>query len=61
VDKLSFEYRFRDDLTFADVKEKPKEGCIIYGMYLEGCRWSNENHALDQSRPKELYSDMPLV
>lgn len=43
------------------LKEKPKTGCIVYGIYLEGCCWNNEKHYLDESRPKELFSDLPLV
>ena len=37
-----------------DVKEKPEDGCYIYGLYLEGARWNMENNSLDYQKPKEL-------
>jgi dynein heavy chain len=30
-------------------------------MFLEGARWDYEKHHLTQSRPKELFSDWPLM
>lgn len=30
-------------------------------MFLEGARWGTEIHALTESKPKELYSDLPLI
>ncbi|KEG12093.1 dynein heavy chain [Trypanosoma grayi] len=30
-------------------------------MYLEGARWDAAEHTLTESRPKELYVNMPLV
>jgi len=37
-----------------EVKEKPEDGCFIYGLYLEGARWSIERNCLDYQKPKEL-------
>lgn len=61
IDKLGFEYRIVDDKTPQDIKERPEDGCYIYGMYLEGARWDFKKHMLTTSKPKELYSDMPLI
>ena len=30
-------------------------------MFVEGARWNNKKHVLDQSKPKELFSDLPLM
>ena len=43
------------------MQEKPEDGCYIYGMYLEGSRWDHKNHRLGDSKPKELYTDVPLI
>ena len=29
---------------------------ITIGLYLEGARWNEQKHILDDSKPKELYS-----
>lgn len=36
--------------------QRPNDGCVIYGLFLEGCRWNSEIHFLDESHPKELYT-----
>eukprot|EP00501_MAST-03F_sp_TOSAG23-6_P002658 GSMAST32.ASY1.ANO1.2804.1 assembled CDS len=37
------------------------DGCRIYGLYLEGCRWNYDKHTLDDSLPKQLYTETPLI
>jgi len=61
IDRVGFESHILDDKTYLDIKEKPEDGCYIYGIYLEGARWDNKKHLLGPSRPKELYTDVPLM
>ncbi len=61
IDKLSFEFVIKDDTKWTDVTEKPKDGCLIYGLYLEGCRWSYETHKLADSDPKKLFVELPMI
>ena len=44
IDRLTFSFNIKDDRTYKDIKEKPEDGCFIYGMYLEGCKWDYINH-----------------
>jgi len=30
-------------------------------MYLEGCRWDYQQHILNESEPKKLFVDLPMV
>ena len=30
-------------------------------MFFEGARWNSKQHILDNSEPKELYTDAPLI
>lgn len=39
-------------------EERPKDGCCIYGLYLEGARWNYHTAVLDESNPKELYTSI---
>ncbi|KAL4429885.1 hypothetical protein ABPG74_022908 [Tetrahymena malaccensis] len=61
VDKLSFEFKILDNLHYTDIQQKPKSGCYIYGIYLEGAKWNYKTHMIDDPQPKELYSDLPLI
>jgi dynein heavy chain len=61
VDKLSFDFLFRDDITFKDVTERPESGALCYGLYLEGCKWDYEKHMLGDSDPKKLFVDLPML
>ncbi|XP_024940673.1 dynein heavy chain 1, axonemal [Cephus cinctus] len=51
------------DFTFRVLNEKPvtrpEDGCVIYGLFLEGCRWSGTH--LAESYPKELYTEMSPI
>jgi len=61
IDRIAYDFKILDDRTHHDIKEKPEDGCYIYGMFLEGCRWDSKRHMLGQSKPKELYTDVPLI
>lgn len=61
IDLLSFEFKILDNLKPEDIKESPSEGVYCYGMFLEGARWNYETHLLDESKPKELYTDVPVI
>lgn len=30
-------------------------------MYLEGCKWNYETHMLDESDPKKLFVELPML
>ena len=47
--------------TEAELTSRPSNGCFIRGLFLEGARWDYEKHELAESRPKELYTDMPII
>ena len=47
--------------TEAELTSRPSNGCFIRGLFLEGARWDYDNHELAESRPKELYTDMPII
>ncbi|KXS21750.1 hypothetical protein M427DRAFT_107149 [Gonapodya prolifera JEL478] len=61
IDTLSFEFQVVDDKRLEDVKSKPDDGVYISGLFLEGARWDYTRHLLGESRPKELYTEMPII
>lgn len=61
IDLLSYEFKILDNIKPEDIKEPASEGVYCYGMFLEGARWNYETHILDESLPKELYTDVPVI
>ena len=51
----------KDDLHVSDDLEKPEDGCLIHGLFLEGARWDSHKHILTHSKPKELFTDFPMM
>jgi len=47
IDKLSFEFKIKDDLLYKDVVDKPEDGCYVWGIYLEGSRWDMKKHIIN--------------
>lgn len=39
VDKLSFAFYVKDNISHTEIKEKPESGCLCWGLFLEGCKW----------------------
>lgn len=39
----------------------PGEGCVVYGIFLEGCRWDADAGQLAEPRSRELYSAAPQL
>ena len=45
-----------------DAIEAPaRDGAFIHGLTLEGARWDEKTGSLEDSHPKELYSQLPVV
>lgn len=60
VDTVNFAYEVIAT-KLEDIKEGPEDGCYIRGLYLEGARWDYEKSQLGECKPKELYSEMPII
>lgn len=61
IDRVKFEYVMKDNMSHEDIKEAPADGCFVYGLFLEGCKWNFDTHALDESDPKKLFVEVPLI
>lgn len=58
---MNYEFKILDTLSPQDIEEKPDDGCYVFGISLEGIRWDYKKHYITHPRPKELYSELPLV
>ncbi len=61
IDELDFDVKIYDEISYNEVTEKPEDGCYTYGLYLEGARWNSTTHYLDESKPKQLYTELPML
>jgi dynein heavy chain len=59
IDTLTFDFRVL--AVEAESLEKPEDGCYIYGLYLEGARWDPEAECLNESIPKQLFTELPVL
>ncbi|CAB1113079.1 unnamed protein product [Ectocarpus sp. CCAP 1310/34] len=62
IDKANFDFRV---LTPLEMKEadttKAEDGAFMRGLFIEGARWNVARHAIDESRPRELFVSMPYM
>ncbi|KAM3134228.1 hypothetical protein pb186bvf_013648 [Paramecium bursaria] len=62
IDTLSFEYIvIPPDSQEYDLTKTPEDGCYVYGLFLDGARWDEENRCLNESLPKVLISPVPYL
>lgn len=62
MDLITFDPEMLPETVTKDsVKVKPEDGCYVYGMYLEGARWSYARSVLDESEPKVLFTSAPCM
>jgi len=60
IDSVSFGFKVMQQHG-ADITIKPKDGCYIYGCFLEGAGWDPIEHSLVEARPKELFVQFPAL
>eukprot|EP00933_Yihiella_yeosuensis_P041142 TRINITY_DN35573_c0_g1_i1.p1 TRINITY_DN35573_c0_g1~~TRINITY_DN35573_c0_g1_i1.p1 ORF type:complete len:1671 (-),score=457.77 TRINITY_DN35573_c0_g1_i1:233-5206(-) len=63
IDLLSFKQTTLDHITnpVGELTAPPEDGVHIYGLFLEGARWDVTTHRIEDSRPKELFTDLPAI
>jgi len=47
--------------TKEEIKESPKEGVLIYGLFLDGAGWNRSDCRLTEQHPKVLYIGLPVL
>ncbi|KAJ2945273.1 hypothetical protein O0L34_g9351 [Tuta absoluta] len=42
-------------------QKRVEDGCCVRGLFLEGARWITSEMCVEESRPKELYTEMAII
>lgn len=60
IDTISFGFEILS-VKADEIDSAPQDGCYIRGLFIEGARWDKKKQQLGESKPKELYSVMPII
>ena len=61
IDILNFSFDFQPFNSVDQIQEVSEDGCYVYGLYMEGCRWDLESLQLEESFPAEMYAIAPII
>ena len=61
IDSLSYETPILTSADKATVLVPPKDGVYVSGIYIEGATWNFPGGYMEESRPMELISNMPII
>ena len=61
IDSLGWNFVVQDTKTYENTKVAPEDGCYITGFFLEGARWDADSALLQESRSKELFTQLPVL
>jgi len=62
IDTLMWTFHvMKKDVSAPGVNPKPEEGCIVYGLFMDGARWDDHDQFIRDSLPKVLFTEIPYM
>ncbi|CAM9682439.1 unnamed protein product, partial [Phaeothamnion confervicola] len=61
LDKLVTQTEVTRKYGLDEVEAHSKDGALIIGLSMQGARWDPTATSIDKSRPKEMFSPMPII
>jgi len=61
IDELAFSFEVIEAEEPSQVEERPQDGVLIYGLFMDGARWNREQKCIEDQFPDILYDTMPLI
>lgn len=60
IDTVSFNFILRKE-SWTTLTLKPENGVYIRGLFLEGARWDASIESINDSLPKQLFTELPVI
>jgi dynein heavy chain len=60
IDTIGFNFNLKKD-AWSEIRSQPEHGIYIRGLFLEGARWDHNIQSLNDSLPKQLYTELPVI
>lgn len=61
LDKLTIDTKVTKFTDPSKIQSKPKNGRYIYGLYIEGARFDEDQKVIKKQKPKILINEMPIM
>uniref|UniRef100_A0A0G4I0P8 Dynein heavy chain C-terminal domain-containing protein n=1 Tax=Chromera velia CCMP2878 TaxID=1169474 RepID=A0A0G4I0P8_9ALVE len=61
IDTLAFEHVVLAKKHESELESAPKDGCYIYGMFMDGARWDFEKNVIADQLPGVMYDSAPII
>ncbi len=61
LDKLCTLTEVTKKMDVQEIDVHPKDGAYIVGLSMQGARWDVQTAKIEKSRPKEMFSTMPII
>ncbi|XP_011502202.1 PREDICTED: dynein heavy chain 3, axonemal [Ceratosolen solmsi marchali] len=61
IDHLDFQFKITHYEHVHEIKDSPKYGVYVNGLFIEGARWNRKKMELDESFPKILFDTLPII
>ena len=60
IDTVAFNFKIVKE-NWHKIDRKPSDGIYIRGLFLEGARWDSTTDSLNDSLPKQLFTEIPVL
>ena len=52
---------FGEELEMDKVIDKPQDGVLVHGLFMDGYRWDDETMTVADSKPREILAALPMM